>query len=199
VPSADDPGSEAGDGFRLLDERVVHRGHVITTTVATFAAPDGTSFERDVVRHPGAVAVVPLDDRGRVHLVRQYRPAVDAWILEVPAGTRDVEGEPPGETARRELAEEVGVAAERLDLLVRTVITPGFCDEVSWVFLARGLSAVPTDRRGPEEERMTVVPVPLDAFDDLLASGGVVDATTILGVELARRRLEAEEEERPSR
>jgi 8-oxo-dGTP pyrophosphatase MutT (NUDIX family) len=175
--------------FRLIAEEVVQTGWAITLTKATIIGPDGETFQRDVVRHPGAVAVVAVTDDDAVVLVLQYRAPVDRWLLEIPAGTRDVEGEPAIETARRELAEEVGYAAAELTLLTRTAITPGFCDEFSSVFLATGLTPVPLDRQGVEEGHMRVVEVPLSRFDSLVDDGTVVDATTILGVGLARRHL----------
>lgn len=175
--------------FRATGEHVVARGWVITLTRAGFLDPDGVAFDRDVVRHPGAVAVVAVTDDDSVVLVRQYRPALDQWILEVPAGTCDVAGEPVIDAARRELAEEVGYAAARLDLLTRTAISPGFCDQVSSVYLATGLTPVPLDRQGVEEGHMRVEHVPLARFDAMVDDGRVIDATTILGVGLARRRL----------
>ena len=175
--------------FTPTGEATVHRGWFIRVQRATFLDPDGVAFERDIVRHPGAVAVVAVTDADAVVLVRQYRPAVDRWLLEVPAGTCDVEGEPPEVTAGRELAEEVGYAAARLALLTRTAVTPGFCDEIAHVYLATGLHRVPTGRQGAEEAFMEVVEVPLDRFDGMVDDGSIVDATTILGVALARRRL----------
>jgi ADP-ribose pyrophosphatase len=175
--------------FTPTGEETVLSTWCITVQRATFLDPEGVPFERDIVRHPGAVAVVAVTDGGAVVLVRQYRPAVDRWLLEVPAGTRDVDGEPPESTARRELAEEVGYEADTLSLLTRTALTPGFCDQISHVYLATGLELVPTDRQGAEERYMEVVLVPLDRFDALVDDGDVVDATTILGVGLARRRL----------
>jgi ADP-ribose pyrophosphatase len=167
---------------------VVHRGRIITLTRAGFVDPEGVPFERDVVRHPGAVAVVSITDQEAVVLVRQYRPAIDRWTLEIPAGTCDVDGEPPAETARRELIEEAGYAAHELTLLTRCAITPGFCDEFSWVYLATGLTPVAVDRQGIEERSMQIHLVPVDRFDDLVDDGTIIDATTILGVGLARRR-----------
>ena len=88
-------------GFQKRSEQIVHRGPLITVAVGTFVAPDGSEFERDIVHHPGAVSVVPVIEQGdAVLLVRQYRAAVDEELLEIPAGKRDVEGEPPIETAR---------------------------------------------------------------------------------------------------
>jgi ADP-ribose pyrophosphatase len=171
-----------------VGEEVVHRGRIITVARASFVDPDGVAFERDVVRHPGAVAAVAITDEGLVVLVRQYRPAIDRWTIEVPAGTCDVDGEPPAETARRELAEEAGYAATELTLLTRCAITPGFCDEFSWVYLATGLTPVELDRQGVEEHYMQIELVPLARFDGLVDDGTVIDATTILGVGLARRR-----------
>jgi len=194
VPSAEPAGAPAdADGlpvFTALGEETVLRGRFISVRRATFRDPDGEIFERDIVRHPGAVAVVPLTDDGCVVLVHQYRPAVDRWVLEIPAGTCDVADEPPDTTAHRELAEEVGYAAESLTLLTRTVITPGFCDEVSRVYLATGLRPVAADRQGVEERFLRVIEVPLDRFDSMVDDGSIVDATTILGVALARRRLD---------
>jgi len=197
LATGDDRPRGAGDDptplprFRATGEEVVHRGWAITLTRAAFEDPDGVAFERDVVRHPGAVAVVAVTDDDHVVLVHQYRPALDDWILEVPAGTRDVEGEPDDLTARRELAEEVGYAAGELELLVRCAVTPGFCDEFTAVYLATGLTAVATDRQGIEERYMRVEPIPLARFDQLVDDGEIVDATTILGVGLARRRLDS--------
>jgi ADP-ribose pyrophosphatase len=175
--------------FTPTGEETVHQGWFIRVQRATFLDPDGTPFVRDIVRHPGAVAVVAVTAGDAVVLVRQYRPAVDRWLLEIPAGTRDVPGEPPEDTARRELAEEVGLGADRLALLTRTAITPGFCDEITHVYLATGLRPVAADRQGAEERFLEVVEVPLDRFDAMVDDGSIVDASTILGVGLARRRL----------
>jgi 8-oxo-dGTP pyrophosphatase MutT (NUDIX family) len=181
----------AGARFEMVGEEVVHRGWIITVTKATILDPDGTRFERDVVRHPGAVAVVAVTDAGSMVMVRQYRPALDQWLLEIPAGTCDVKGEPELAVARRELAEEVGYAATTFTLLTRCAITPGFCDEISAVYLATGLSPVPLDRQGIEERHMGIEELPIDRFDALVDDGSIIDATTILGVGLAVRHLAA--------
>ncbi len=175
--------------FRPTGEELVHEGWAISLVKAGFVDPEGKPFERDIVRHPGAVAVVAVTERDTVVLVHQYRPAVDRWLLELPAGTCDVAGEDTEQTARRELAEEVGYAAGSLTLMARCLVTPGFCDEVSSVYLATDLRPVPFDRHGVEEGYMRVVEVPLTEFDGLVDDGTVVDAFAILGVGLARRRL----------
>ncbi len=192
-PAGDQPGTETAGlpRFHKTGEEVVHRGWAITLTRARFTDPDGVEFERDVVRHPGAVAVVAVTDDDAVVLVHQYRGAVDGWLLELPAGTCDVEGEPDTVAANRELAEEVGYSATELTLLTRCAITPGFCDEFASIYLGTGLVPVPVDRQGVEERFMQVVEVPLSRFDAMVDDGSIVDASTIMGVGLARRRLGA--------
>lgn len=175
--------------FTAAGEETIHQGWLLRIQRATFLDPDGRPFTRDIVRHPGAVAVVPVTAAGSVLLVRQYRPAVDRWLLEIPAGTCDVDGEPREETARRELAEEAGCTAEHLRPLIRMANTPGFCDEWTTIYLATGLHSVAHDRQGAEEVHLEVVEIPLEYFDELVDDGTIVDAQTVLGVALARRHL----------
>lgn len=154
-----------------------------------FEAPDGARFTRDIVRHPGAVAVVPVTERNTVLLVRQYRGAVDRELLEIPAGTRDVEGERPETTAGRELEEEVGVRAGSIRLLGTVLNSPGFCDEETLLYLAQQLEPVEPDRHGEEERYLEVVEVALAEVDAMMVSGALVDAQTVLGLLLARHAL----------
>lgn len=176
------------EGFRKLGERTIHEGYVISVANATFVAPDGTEFERDVVHHPGAVSVVPLHDDGTVTLVRQYRAPLERMLLEIPAGKRDVQGEAPEITAHRELAEEVGLAAEQLELVCRFHNSPGFSDEEVFIFLATGLTEVPTAPDGVEEQSMTIERIALSDVPASIAAGELKDAKTIIGLLLARER-----------
>lgn len=178
-------------GFRRLAERVIHAGHVITLVEGTFEAPDGSTFERDLIHHPGAVSIVAVDDGLRVTLVRQYRAALDAEILEIPAGKLDRPGEDPRLCAERELAEEVGLAAGSWELLCEFHNSPGFCDEHSWVFLARDLSDTGHDRQGLEEQSMSIEHVALADAVTLVRGGEVRDAKTAIGLLLAREVLGA--------
>ena len=179
---AQDPPFEA-DG-----EDVVYESRLLRVARGRFRAPDGSRFERDVVHHPGWVAVVPLTEDGHVVCVRQFRAAVGAWLLEVPAGICDVGGEPPEVTARRELAEEAGLAAGHVELVATIHNSPGFADEKGWVFLATGLSEVPLDRQGVEEDHMEVVRVPVADAARRIAHGEVTDAKTVVGLLLAAAR-----------
>ncbi len=179
--------------FRRVGERTAHQGHIWSVSVAQFESPAGEAFERDIVRSPGAVGVVPLlfDPEGvaSVVLVEQYRPALEREVLEVPAGMRDVAGEAPEETARRELAEEVGLSARSIDPLTVIVPSPGMSDATTHLFLATGCEPVPDSRQGPEEQEMRVVHIPLSEAVDLVRAGSIVDAKSAVGLLLAADRL----------
>lgn len=178
--------------FRRLGERDLHRGYLVHLVVATIEGPDGATFERDVVRTPDAVGVVAADrsdDGWEVVLVRQYRAAVDRWLLELPAGMRDVEGEPVDETARRELEEEAGLVAERLEPLGAIHPAPGFTTHRTDLVLATGLTATSRRADGIEESVMTVERLSLDEAVARVAAGEITDAKTAVGLLLARDRL----------
>jgi 8-oxo-dGTP pyrophosphatase MutT (NUDIX family) len=180
----------ASERFRRVSEKPVYESSLLRVFIGTFEAPDGTRFDRDVVRHPGAVVVVPVDEpTGEVVLVRQYRAPLDAELLEVPAGKRDVPDEPTAVTAARELAEETGLEPGRLELLGHFYNSPGFSDEESWCYLARDLEAVPEARHGIEEQYMTVERHKLSDVGRLVTSGEITDAKTIVGLFLARAAL----------
>ena len=167
---------------------MVWSGTLVSAGTGTFVDPDGNQFERDVVHHPGAVVVVPVVD-GDVILVRQYRAAIDRILLELPAGKRDVTDEPVELTAHLELEEEVGMRAGSMDRIAEFYNSPGFCDEHSFLFLATDLTPCATSFQGHEEQHMTVERVGLDSVPDLIASGQLVDAKSIIGLCLARERL----------
>jgi ADP-ribose pyrophosphatase len=176
--------------FRVVGERQVWTGPLLRLAVATVDGPGGVQFEREVVHHPGAVSVVPVVDEGNaVLMVRQYRAAIDAMLLEIPAGKRDVAGEPPETTARRELEEEVGMRAGRLEKLAEFYNSPGFCDEHSHVFLALDLEPCPSSAHSEEEAHMTIEKIALDDVPGLIARGAIVDAKSIIGLCLAREAL----------
>ena len=181
--------------FRRLDEVLVHQGHVWRVVVADFESPDGVAFRRDIVRSPGAVAVVPLvfDPEGTpvVVLVRQYRPPYERRLLEIPAGMRDVDGEPTAETARRELAEEAGLVPGRLDLVIELLPSPGLSDSVTTIYLATGCTPCAQELHGPEEEHSEVVQLSLVEAVAMIERGEIADAKTVAGLLLTERRLRA--------
>lgn len=180
-------------GFRHLGDRLVHQGYIWHVAVASFESPDGDVFTRDIVRSPGAVAAVPLvfDAEGNpsVVLVRQYRPPFDEYVLEVPAGMRDVPDEPTVLTAARELIEEVGLRAGRLDPLVNFYPSVGMTDSVLHLFLATELEPVERETHGPEEAHSEVVHLPLDTALAMIETGEICDGKTVVGLLMVERRL----------
>jgi ADP-ribose pyrophosphatase len=176
-------------GFAHVGEEVLVEGHVVNYVRATYSAPDGTTFVREIARSPGAVAVVPLLAGGLVRLVRQYRPAYDSWLTEVPAGTRDIPGEPPAECGRRELAEEAGLAPAEMIHLADIFPSPGMTDSVLSVFLATGCTPVARQLHGPEEEHMELLDVPFEDALAMIDRGEIGDAKTVTGLLLTERRL----------
>jgi ADP-ribose diphosphatase len=178
-------------GFRVIGSEVVAEAGFLTLTEERIQGPDDAEFARTVVRHPGAVVVVPVIGDEAL-LVRQFRAAVGNDLLEVPAGKRDVDGELPEETARRELEEEIGHRPGRLVKLAEFYNTPGFCDEYTHLFLALDLEDLGGNRaEGPEERAMTMERVPLARVEELISSGELCDAKSIIGLLLARRFIDA--------
>lgn len=175
--------------FEPLGETEQHRAFRFTVVRGRFRGPDGVELERDIVRHPGAVAVLPLHDDDTITLVRQYRAALDDHLWELPAGIRDVAGEPDESTARRELQEEVGLAAGRLVPLARFHNSPGFCDEDVQIFLATDLSQVGRTPHGVEEQVMEIGRLPTEEVEAMVDDGRITDAKTVIGLRalLARR------------
>jgi ADP-ribose pyrophosphatase len=176
-------------GFRVVQSTTLCEAGFLVLERLDVEGPDGDEFARHIVRHPGAVVVVPVDDDGNVLMVRQYRVAAGRALLELPAGKRDVEDEPPETTAARELEEEIGRRAGALRPLCEFYNSPGFTDEYTYVFLATDL--VETSRAGvsAEERAMTVEPVALTRVDELIERRELVDAKSIIGLLVARQHV----------
>jgi ADP-ribose pyrophosphatase len=148
--------------------------------------PEGDVAARDVVEHPGAVAIVALDDAGRVLLIRQYRHPAGHFLWEIPAGLRDVPGEPPHRTGERELCEETGYAARTWHVLTGCFTSPGISTERVTVYLARDLAEVPDAERGPplrhEEADLKLAWVPLEQAVQLFLAGELHNGVTAVGI-----------------
>jgi len=166
--------------------RSIHRGRVVHLVVEDIVLPNGHAMQIEILKHPGASAIVALTENDEVLLIRQYRHAAGGFIVEIPAGKLD--GESPQACAARELEEEAGVTAESMQLLGSIVTTPGFCDEVIHLFLARGLQA--TTQRLEADEVLTVERVPFEVALVQCARGEIRDAKSMCGLFLAdlRRR-----------
>lgn len=169
----------------VLASREIYKGRIFEVAADTVREGDKT-YTRDVVRHVGGAGVVAYFDDGTVAFVRQYRHPTGRYVLELPAGKLE-DGESAEVTAVRELEEEVGVVAGRMEQLSEFYTTPGFCSERLWVFLATGLTE--TAQRLEDDELIEVVRLPLPGAMGMIASGEIEDAKTIIGLLLAARRL----------
>lgn len=163
--------------FKLVSEKKVLQSRVFSVHDEQWNAPDGSSFQRHTVRHPGAVAVVPLDADGNVLLIKQFRPALQDFLLEIPAGTLEV-GEAPLACAKRELIEEVGFAAKKWKKLGAIALAPGYCNEIIHLFVAWDLKPAQAEQDEDEhiEKPEKFSPEELRAA---MASGKIRDAKTL--------------------
>jgi ADP-ribose pyrophosphatase len=164
----------------------VYSGRLVDVRVERFRHADGEEVSREIVRHRGAVGIVAHDEQ-HVWLVRQPRETVEQELLEIPAGRLDVDGESPLEAARRELAEEVGLGAERWEPLYSFYTSAGFSDECVHLFHATDLHD--SSAESGENERIEIVPWPLATLDDAIAE--CRDGKTLIGLLWLARRLNA--------
>jgi len=171
----------------LIGSEIKFQGRLLTLRVDTVRLPDGTVSTREVVVHPGAVAMVPLLDAEHVLLVRQWRTAAGRALLEIPAGTL-APGEEPQACAARELMEEVGYRPARLTPLYATYLAPGYSSEKLHVFLAEGLT--PEKLAQDEDENLEVVSLTWTEIDTLLLEGGFADSKTLAGLLLTQKMLQ---------
>ena len=177
VGGGDDP-RDRGLCEVIDSEEKAWEGRIFDVDTLRVTLLDGRPARRDVVRHPGAVALVALTDDGRVCLVRQYRTALDRVTVELPAGKLDP-GEDPERCARRELLEETGFEAEKLALLTSIVTSCGFSDELIHIYMATGLTFVGSDPDA--DEFLNVDLVDTEEFVDAVLDGRVEDAKTVVG------------------
>jgi 8-oxo-dGTP pyrophosphatase MutT (NUDIX family) len=155
--------------FERIDEDVVYEGKIVRVGTEKFRHADGEEVTREKVWHPGAVGIVAVDERN-VWLTRQPREAIgESASLEVPAGKLDVEGEQPLATAKRELAEEIGKQGGSWEEILSFYTSPGFTDERVWLYLATDLSESDGKAEADENERIEIVPWPLEDLDGAIA------------------------------
>jgi ADP-ribose pyrophosphatase len=170
---------------QILDSKEIFQGRVFDVTVDTIREEDKT-YQREVVHHPGSAVIVPVFDDGTIALVRQYRHPAVRYLLEVPAGTL-LRDEVPEEGATRELEEELGVVAGSLEKLTEFFVSPGFCEEKMWVYLATELKE--TQQQLEDDEILEVVRIPFSQALSMITTGEIEDAKTIIGIMLAAPRV----------
>jgi ADP-ribose pyrophosphatase len=177
--------TDLADPHPVRARLTVHHGRVWDVLADTVELSADRVVARDYIHHPGSVAILALDTQDRVALIRQYRHPVAAQLWELPAGLRDVDGETPHETAARELAEEADLAAEQWHVLADLWTSPGGSDEVLRIYLARGISVVPPERRfsrQDEEADLQVRWVDLDTVHAAVLAGRLHSPTVVVGV-----------------
>lgn len=173
------------DGEEIFDGVVVH---LIRDRVRL---PNGHEGVREVIRHVGAVCVIPIFENGDVLVERQFRYPHAKVLLEIPAGKLDSKSENPLDAVKRELYEETGYTAEKITLLGELYTTPAFVDEVIWMYLAEVLTAADDKQHLDEDEFLTVERMPLDVLCDMVMNGEIPDAKTQVAVLKAKRLWDA--------
>lgn len=169
---------------KTVSSKSVYNGNIINVELMTVTLPDGRQATRDIVRHPGASAVIALNEKGEMYMVRQFRKPLEAESLEIPAGKLD-HGEDPLECARRELKEETGLSAGRLKHIVSIHSTPGFSDEVLHLYAA--LNLFEGDSCADADEFISTERYSVPQLLDMILDGRITDAKTIIGIFLAEK------------
>lgn len=173
--------------FELIDSEIVYPGRAFTIRRDQVRLPDGRTTKLDIVEHHGSVVLIPIDDKGNLLFVRQYRHAAAQDMLELPAGTLD-EGELPLTCAARELREETGQAARHLEALGGFYLAPGYSTEYMFVFLARELYYSPL--AADADEFLRVESIPLEQALQMAEQGKLPDSKSLAALWLARTSLE---------
>lgn len=169
---------------KTIESKRIFEGRVVNLRVDTVELPNGRVSTREIVEHPGAVAIVPMIDHEQVVLVRQFRQATGGTILEIPAGTLD-KGEDPFDCARRELGEEIGYHPRKLTKMFHSYLAPGYSTEMLHTFLAEDLERVGENRDA--DEFIEVVTINLRDAVEMIRGGDIIDAKTVCGLLLASR------------
>jgi len=164
--------------FVVSSARTVGRGRFLRLDEVRLRSPSGVEIVRDIVRHPGGVAVLAIDDSENVWMIRQHRAALGKEMDEIPAGKLDSSDLDTAKEARRELAEELGATARHLEHLATMTPSPGYTDEVIEIYLATGLEFGERDPDGEEEVQATLFSIPVSEALDRISSGAITDAKT---------------------
>lgn len=173
--------------FEFLNSELVYQGRIFNVERILMRLPDGHTHYYDLVRHKGAVTLVPIDQNDNILFVNQYRMGADQDLLELPAGVLD-DGESPEVCAAREIREETGSAARTIKKLGEFYLAPGYSSEFMFVFLAHDLYSSPL--QADQDEFIRVVPIPIKEVYDMVSQGKINDGKTLAALLLARPELE---------
>jgi len=172
---------------KTVSEKHIYKGNIIDIFHYTVTLPDGRQATRDIVKHPGASAVIALNEKGEMYMVRQYRKPIEVESLEIPAGKLDP-GEDPQICAGRELKEETGLTAKNLNHLISIHSTPGFSNEVLHLYVATGLSE--GESCSDEDEFIDSEKYPVSELLQMVLKGEITDAKSIIGIFLADKIID---------
>lgn len=175
--------------IRRIRSKTIYRGHAVRLTLDRYRAADGRSFQRETIRHPASVVILPVLEGGRIVMIRQFRHALNRYIHEIPAGTSEP-GEPLSACARRELAEETGFCAQRWKRLLEFYPTPGVSTERMVLYRAEGLSPLKRKAAKDQDEYITLKIVSQKEALRMVRKNQVVDAKSILGILLGLGRIQ---------
>ena len=173
---------------KTISGETLYEGKVITLRVEEVELPDGKTATRELIKHPGAVAIIPVTEEGKLVLVEQYRKALERSLIEIPAGKIDP-GEEPAVTAVRELEEETGYGAKEFSYVQSFATSPGFADEIIHLYLARGLYPIDNPGAGDEDEFIELLEVTIEEAEEMVVSGKIFDAKTAFAVLYAKNLL----------
>jgi len=172
---------------KTISSRRIYEGRIIKVRVDDVSLPDGNESKREIVEHSGAVAILVVDEEKNMWMVRQYRKAVEKVLLEIPAGTLEV-NEDPLECGKRELNEETGLKAKEWTELVTYHCAPGFCNEKTWIYMASNLEPE-GDLCPDQDEFLEVVKIPVAEAYQKIFSGEIIDGKSIIAIQYAFHQL----------
>ncbi|MED3660575.1 NUDIX hydrolase [Ureibacillus sp. FSL K6-8385] len=172
--------------MKKFEEKTVHsteifKGKVVTLTVDDVILPNGKEAKREIVHHPGAVAIIPITRDGKIVFVEQYRKALERSIVEIPAGKLEP-GEDPAVCARRELEEETGYGAGELTYLLSFATSPGFANEIIHLYVAKDLYKIEEKRALDEDEFVSIIEATIEEAEEMIENRQIYDAKTAYGV-----------------
>ena len=173
---------------KTISSKSIYEGKIISLRVEDVKLPDGNIAKRELVKHPGAVAIIPITADGKLILVKQYRKALNRTIIEIPAGRIEV-GEAPFITAKRELEEETDYGAGNFTYIQSFATSPGFADEIIHLYLAEELYNIENPAEGDEDEFIELVEVTVEEAEKLVVSGEIYDAKTAFAILYAKFEL----------
>lgn len=173
---------------KTVQTKSIYNGKIISLQVDDVELPDGNHSKRELVKHPGAVALIPITDEGKLILVKQYRKALERTIVEIPAG-RIEPNEAPELTAIRELEEETGFGTNDITYIQSFATSPGFADEIIHLYLAKDLYTIENPADGDEDEFIELLEISIAEAEEMVATGEIYDAKTAFAVLYAKHEL----------